>query len=89
MSKIYGHSSDGQAITEDMIQEWVAEAERGYSDVPLKRGGRPLMGSNPAGVRTVRLSPELDASLLARAEAEHKTPSTVMREALERHLVGV
>ena len=52
--------------------------------------GRPTLAQDrPAGespVRHVRLSAELDAALRARADAEHRNPSEVVREALTAYL---
>ena len=52
--------------------------------------GRPSLNRRrPAGespVRHIRLSAELDAALTARASAEHRNASEVMREALAAYL---
>ncbi|AAT89904.1 hypothetical protein Lxx22270 [Leifsonia xyli subsp. xyli str. CTCB07] len=52
--------------------------------------GRPSIDQGrPAGVspvRHVRLSPEMDTALKARATAEHRKPSEVVREALAAYL---
>ncbi len=53
-----------------------------------RRGGRPLIGSAPAGVAPVRLDPELCAAVEARATVDQTTNSDVICEAL-RHFLDV
>lgn len=52
--------------------------------------GRPglsgTVGAGPSPKRQVRLPHELDALLRARAEAEHRKPSDLMRDALAEYL---
>jgi len=48
--------------------------------------GRPLMGSAPAGVLSVRLDPELHQALLAQSERDGRSPSDLTRAALRRYL---
>lgn len=85
----YGHTRGGRAITEADVERLANEAERGYDvDKLLKRRaqpGRPLLGSAPASVESVRLDPELRDQLLARAESEGTTTSEVIRRALRRY----
>lgn len=54
-------------------------------------GGRPALdgtvGSGPSPKRQVRLPRPLDALLIERADAEHRKPSDVMRDALVAYLV--
>ncbi|CAB4708278.1 unannotated protein [freshwater metagenome] len=85
-SPIVGRSRD-QAVTEADIELMNAEAEVGYDvTVAKSRGGRPTIGSGPATVVPVRLDPELRAALDARASADHRTASEVIREALRQFL---
>jgi len=44
------------------------------------------MGSGPADVVPVRIDPELRAAIEVRAEADHKTTSEIIREAIRRFL---
>ncbi|MDR0483357.1 MAG: ribbon-helix-helix domain-containing protein [Cellulomonadaceae bacterium] len=81
---------NGKLISAARIDELFEQAEAGI--LPGRPGpvrmGRPLsVGHQPAGTRTVRLTAEMDADLVARAEREHVTPSHVMREALAAYLV--
>lgn len=80
-------TSRGKPITEADIERLAAEAEAGYDITTLRpRGGRPPMGSGPAGVVPVRLDPELRAAVEARATADDTTTSEIIREALRRFL---
>jgi hypothetical protein len=51
-----------------------------------RRGGRPLIGSAPASVESVRLGPELRQALARRAKRDHETTSSVIRKALRDYL---
>ena len=80
-------TSGGVPITDEQIDELVAEAEHGYDVETLRRrGGRRPMGSAAADVVPVRLDPELRAALARRAEADHATTSEVIRQALRAWL---
>jgi len=87
---IHGHTDSGQPITDAMIDELAAEAEGGYDvdELITRRGkrGRPLLGSAPARVESVRLDPELARDLAERARIQGTTTSEVIREALRRFL---
>ena len=85
-SKVIGYSG-GVPVTENDIDEFVKEAERGYSDEQLGvKRGRPAMGSAPARVVQVRMEPELHALLVERVSAEHSSTSAIMRAALRKYL---
>lgn len=62
----------------------------GSGDAVDRAMGRPSvdgsMTPGPSPVRHVRLPRELDTLLAERAELEHRRPSEVMREALDRYL---
>ncbi len=75
---------DGVPVTEEQIAAWAAEAEAGYDVEALeKRGrGRPGRGAGPSQVIAVRLTVDELAALDARAAAEGKSRSEVIREAL-------
>ena len=89
-SHLYGHTPSGQPITDTMVEALAAEAEAGYDlDTLIARRpkrGRPALGSSAASVESVRLDPELQAELLARARADGATTSEIIREALRRFL---
>lgn len=88
--RIYGHTSSGTPIDDELVEEFAEEAEAGYvvDDVVARRGkrGRPRLGSAPSTVESVRLDPELKARLARRAEAEGVPASEIIREALRQHL---
>ncbi|WP_040163338.1 ribbon-helix-helix protein, CopG family [Microbacterium gorillae] len=75
---------NGEAVTEEHIAAWSAEAEAGFDiDAIKKRGrGRPGRGSDPAQVVALRLTAEELAALDARAAREHKSRSELIREAI-------
>lgn len=85
--KVIGYSN-GIAVTDDDIERMADEAERGYDvdELLARRGGRPRIGSAPAEVVPVRIDPELRAAIDARAAADDKSTSEIIREALRRYL---
>ncbi|CAN5292219.1 hypothetical protein BH18ACT4_BH18ACT4_12270 [soil metagenome] len=87
--RTYGRTIDGREITDDLIEEYVAEAEAGYdlNDWEPVRG-RPLMGSAPAKTFPVRLDPALRAALNERADHEDRPAAEVVRDALRRYLAA-
>ncbi|MFP3467100.1 ribbon-helix-helix domain-containing protein [Leifsonia sp. SIMBA_070] len=74
-------SHDGRALMEELL---------GSPEAVERAMGRPRVdGSMSPGhspVRQVRLTRELDELLTARAEAEHRKRSEVIREALDTYL---
>ena len=84
----HGRTASGVPITDDLVAKLAETAEKGYDvdEILRRRGGRPSMGSGPASVESVRLEPELRSALLQRAERDHETTSTVIRNALRRYL---
>jgi len=88
--RTYGHTKSGKPITDEEVEALSAEAERGYDVDRLiaRRGkrGRPSLGSAPASVESVRLEPELRKELTDRAQAEGRTTSEVIREAIRQFL---
>ena len=83
--KVWG-TSGGVPITEEMIQEWVAEAERGYDPVTMRPVGRPPLGDGPSSVVQVRVDPALGDALAARAADDATTASEIVRRALRAYL---
>jgi len=81
-------TSKGRPVTDDQIDTLAREAEPGYDvDAVLRRsGGRRPMGSAAARVVPVRLDPELEDALRARAEIDHASTSEVIRQALRAYL---
>lgn len=79
-------SSGGVPITDKLIEELAAEAERGYDPAKLRGRGRPPLGSGPSEIVPVRLDPQLRRELEQRATDEHTTQSDLIRRALRRYL---
>lgn len=73
---------NGEAITEEQIQAWADEAERGYPVDRLRRGGRPAVGDGPGEVIAVRMDETLLAALTARAAHDHVSRSEAIRAAV-------
>jgi hypothetical protein len=72
---------------DEEIEALARDAEAGYDVSTLRRaGGRRPMGSAAARVVPVRLDPELESALKARAEIDHATTSEVIRDALRAWL---
>ncbi|MGI9053944.1 MAG: CopG family transcriptional regulator [Ilumatobacteraceae bacterium] len=88
--RTYGHTTTGQPIDDDLVEQLADEAAAGYDvgQIRARRGrrGRPPLGSARSTVESVRLDPELKARLVRRAEADGVAVSEVIREALRHHL---
>ena len=86
--KTYGTRS-GRVLTDADVEAMADEVVASDYDVDLlkaRRRGRPSMGTGPAEVVPVRIDPELQAAMEARAAADHTTTSELIREALRRFL---
>ncbi|MDE0805905.1 MAG: CopG family transcriptional regulator, partial [Acidimicrobiales bacterium] len=69
--KTYGKTKSGVEITDELIEQYVAEAEQGFDLDKLKaRRGRPRLRSAPATTFAVRLDPDLRSALDERAERD-------------------
>jgi Ribbon-helix-helix protein, copG family. len=80
-------TAGGRPVTDEQIQRLADEAEAGYDTTTLRRsGGRKPLGSAAARVIPVRIDPELERALKARAEADHANTSEVIRDALRAWL---
>lgn len=90
MAKSYGKSPSGRELTDDVLDELVAEAEAGYdlSKAKLRPGPgrRPTLGEQAAPVESVRLGTELGRALAEEAEREGTTKAEVIRRALRSYL---
>jgi predicted HicB family RNase H-like nuclease len=84
----YGTTRSGRTVDDDLVDELVEKAERGYDvdEILCRRGGRPPIGSGPASVESVRLDPELRRALAERAERDQESTSAVIRKALRNYL---
>lgn len=77
---------NGVPVTDEMIQAWADEAERGYDIDALRRRGRKPKGSGPARVVPVRLDDSLLGALDARAEHDSTSRSDVIRAAIRAYV---
>jgi Ribbon-helix-helix protein, copG family len=88
--RIYGHTTSGAPIDDELIDKLAKEAEAGYDIDSLiaRRGkrGRPALGSAPSTVESVRLDPELKEQLARRSDETGVPVSEIIREALRQHL---
>ena len=70
---------DGVPVTDEMIQEWADEAERGYDVEVLKKRGRRPIGDGAARVVPVRMDDSLVAAVDQRAEKDGTSRSEIIR----------
>ena len=73
---------DGVPVTDEMIQEWADEAERGYDVEVLKKRGRRPIGDGAARVVPVRMDDSLVAAVDRRAEKDGTSRSEIIRSAV-------
>ena len=73
---------DGVPVTDEMIQEWADEAERGYDVEVLKKRGRRPIGDGAARVVPVRMDDSLVAAVAQRAEKDGPSRSEIIRSAV-------
>ena len=73
---------DGVPVTDEMIQEWADEAERGYDVEVLKKRGRRPIGDGAARVVPVRMDDSLVAAVDQRAEKDGTSRSEIIRTAV-------
>lgn len=86
--KTYGTTTGGKQITEQLVTELNRRAEEGsdVEEILERRRGRPLIGSAPATVESVRLDPELREALVGRAKRDQRPTSEIVRAALRQYL---
>jgi hypothetical protein len=86
--KEHGRTASGVPITDDLVDKLADKAEAGHDvdELLRRRGGRPPIGSAAASVESVRLEPELQEALHERADRDHETTSSVIRQALRKYL---
>ena len=75
-------SINGVPVTDEMIQEWADEAERGYDIEVLKKRGRRPIGDGAARVVPVRMDDSLVAAVDQRAEKDGTSRSEIIRSAV-------
>lgn len=85
----------GKVLTDELIDEWVKEAEAGYEPKDLKsepnpyyRGRPSLSGRGESPRIQVRMDSALATALREQALKEDKSVSEVAREALRRYLAA-
>ena len=77
---------NGVPVTDEMIQEWADEAERGYDVSQLRKRGRKPMGDGPARVVPVRVDDTLLSALDQRAAHDHVSRSELIRAAIRAYV---
>ena len=83
-------TSGGVPIDDEVLDRYVAEAERGYEDDLIRKGlrGRPSLSVSPSRSLHVKVEPELFTAVSDRAAQEGVTSSAVVRRALRMYLAG-
>ena len=76
----------GKPVTEQDIQDWADEAERGYDVDRLRKRGRRPLGDGPAQVVPVRLDDALLTALAERAQRDQVTRSEAIRAAIRAYV---
>lgn len=76
----------GVEVTEDQIEAWADEAERGYDVEQLRKRGRKPAGDGPGQVVPVRIDATLLAAITERAEHDHVSRSELIRAALRAYV---
>ena len=79
-------SIKGEPVTDQDIQDWSDEAERGYDVEQLRRRGRRPVGDGPGQVVPVRIDAKLLAALTDRAERDHVSRSEAIRAAIRSYV---
>lgn len=89
--KVYGYTSLGKPIDDNMIEQFVEEAEKGYQEGQFeerRRGrGRPPLGDAAKVVGSLRLDPDLRQEAEVRADQEGISVSELFRKALRKYLI--
>ena len=76
----------GVPVTEEMVEEWADEAERGYEVEQLRNRGRKPAGDGPARVVPVRIDDTLLSAIDERAARDHLSRSELIRTALRAYV---
>lgn len=79
-------SINGRPVTEQDIEDWADEAERGYDVERLRKRGRKPLGDGPAQVVPVRIDETLLSALTKRADLHHVSRSELIREAIRAYV---
>ncbi|MGV1003227.1 MAG: ribbon-helix-helix domain-containing protein [Candidatus Nanopelagicales bacterium] len=81
-----GEKIQGRPVTEQDIQDWAEEAERGYAVEQLRKRGRRPIGDGPAQVVPVRIDGTLMAALTERADRDQVSRSEAIRAAIRSYV---
>jgi len=76
----------GTPVTEQAIQDWADDADRGYDVEQLRKRGRKPIGNGPAKVLPVRIDATLLAALTERAERDQVSRSEAIRAAIRSYV---
>lgn len=76
----------GVPVTEQDIEAWADEAERGYDVAKLRKRGRKPVGDGPGQVVPVRIDETLLQALIERAERDHVSRSEAIRAAIRAYV---
>lgn len=76
----------GKPVTEQDIQDWADEAERGYDVDRLRKRGRRPLGDGPAQVVPVRIDDALLTALSERAQRDQVSRSEAIRAAIRAYV---
>lgn len=81
----YGYTIDGRKLTDELIEQYVAEAEAGYdlSEWKPTQGHPPHIPREPI---TLTLDARLRAALDLRAAHEGRSPEEILEDALIGYL---
>jgi hypothetical protein len=76
----------GKEVTEQDVQTWADEAEKGHNVDRFRKRGRKPLGDGPAQVVPVRIDDTLLEALAERAERDHVSRSEVIRAAIRAYV---
>ncbi|WGX97113.1 ribbon-helix-helix protein, CopG family [Nocardioides sp. L-11A] len=77
---------NGVPVTDQDVQKWADEAERGYDVDQLRKRGRRPVGDGPGQVVPVRIDETLLSALTERAEKDHVSRSEAIRAAIRAYV---
>lgn len=77
---------NGVPVTNEIIEGWADEAERGYDVEALRKRGRKPIGDGPGQVVPVRIDDTLLSAITKRAESDHVSRSELIRAALRAYV---
>lgn len=75
-----------KSVTEQHIEDWADEAERGYDVNRLRKRGRKPIGDGPAQVVPVRIDETLLPALTERADHDQVSRSEAIRAAIRAYV---